>query len=334
MAALLGAVLVGVVGLVERVVARADGGAPDERGCSQLRRARRWPRCAGARRRRGRARRRLALAWRIPSHWRSASRPAGRRAVLAPRRGAALVGARSSACCCGVAGHAAAARRIAGIGAQALGLWLFVAGWLAGLARASMRWRACRQRGVVGAGRPGAVRRWRCSISGKCSCVGFGVPQVLLPPPSADRPPARRPRCRCSGADFRQTFLKAVLAGYVIGCGAGFLVADPRRPLPFLQRGLLPLGNFVSALPIVGIAPIMVMWFGFDWQSKAAVVVVMTFFPMLVNTRRRPRRRRRHGARPDAHLRRRATGRRCSSCACRPRCRSSSMRSRSTRRWR
>ena len=47
---------------------------------------------------------------------------------------------------------------------------------------------------------------------------------------------------------------------------------------------LLPLGNFVSALPIVGIAPIMVMWFGFDWPSKAAVVVVITFFPMLVNT--------------------------------------------------
>jgi NitT/TauT family transport system permease protein len=28
----------------------------------------------------------------------------------------------------------------------------------------------------------------------------------------------------------------------------------------------------------------MVMWFGFDWPSKAAVVIVMTFFPMLVNT--------------------------------------------------
>ena len=26
------------------------------------------------------------------------------------------------------------------------------------------------------------------------------------------------------------------------------------------------------------------MWFGFDWQSKAAVVVVMVFFPMLINT--------------------------------------------------
>ena len=43
----------------------------------------------------------------------------------------------------------------------------------------------------------------------------------------------------------------------------------------------------MSALPIVGVAPIMVMWFGFDWQSKAAVVVIMTFFPMLVNTHRR-----------------------------------------------
>ena len=54
--------------------------------------------------------------------------------------------------------------------------------------------------------------------------------------------------------------------------------------VPFLRRGLLPIGNMVSALPIIGVAPIMVMWFGFDWHSKAAVVVIMTFFPMLVNT--------------------------------------------------
>jgi NitT/TauT family transport system permease protein len=75
-----------------------------------------------------------------------------------------------------------------------------------------------------------------------------------------------------------------VLIGYALGCGAGFAAAILIDRSPFLQRGLLPLGNFVSALPIIGIAPIMVMWFGFDWPSKAAVVVVMTFFPMLVNT--------------------------------------------------
>ncbi|RMD63510.1 MAG: ABC transporter permease, partial [Alphaproteobacteria bacterium] len=75
-----------------------------------------------------------------------------------------------------------------------------------------------------------------------------------------------------------------VLSGFAIGCSAGFLVALVVDRVPFLQRGLLPLGSMVGAMPIVGIAPIMVMWFGFDWPSKAAVIVVMTFFPMLVNT--------------------------------------------------
>ena len=105
-------------------------------------------------------------------------------------------------------------------------------------------------------------------------------------------------------ADFRQTF-KAVLFGYCVGCLAGFVVAILADRVPFLRRGLLPIGNLVSALPIIGIAPIMVMWFGFDWQSKAAVVVVMTFFPMLVNTIAGLAAARAHGARPDAHLRRR-----------------------------
>jgi NitT/TauT family transport system permease protein len=112
---------------------------------------------------------------------------------------------------------------------------------------------------------------------------GFNVPQVLLPAPSAisTRLTASVPTL---WADFQQTFLKAVIAGYVTGSGLGFLVAILVDRVPFLKRGLLPIGNFVSALPIIGIAPIMVMWLGFDWQSKAAVVAVMTFFPMLVNT--------------------------------------------------
>lgn len=113
--------------------------------------------------------------------------------------------------------------------------------------------------------------------------VAWQVPFVLLPPPSAIfvRLAESLP---VLAVDFRQTFLKAVLAGYAIGCGAGFVVAILVDRVPFLSRGLLPIGNFVSALPIVGVAPIMVMWFGFDWPSKAAVVVIMTFFPMLVNT--------------------------------------------------
>ncbi|OCP02385.1 MULTISPECIES: ABC transporter permease [unclassified Ensifer] len=112
---------------------------------------------------------------------------------------------------------------------------------------------------------------------------GFQVPSVLLPAPSMIWQKLIN-SLPTLGADFRQTFLKAVLIGYTLGCGLGFAVAILIDRSPFLQKGLLPLGNFVSALPVIGVAPIMVMWFGFDWQSKVAVVVIMTFFPMLVNT--------------------------------------------------
>jgi NitT/TauT family transport system permease protein len=111
---------------------------------------------------------------------------------------------------------------------------------------------------------------------------GFGVPPVLLPPPSAAAARFMASLPVLAG-DFTQTFIRGVLIGYVTGCGAGLLVAILAHRFKFLERGLLPLGNFFSALPLVGVAPIMVMWFGFDWPSKAAVVVLVTFFPMLVN---------------------------------------------------
>jgi NitT/TauT family transport system permease protein len=113
--------------------------------------------------------------------------------------------------------------------------------------------------------------------------VGLRVPMVLLPSPSAIAAKLVSAAPVLS-ADFVQTFIRAVIPGWIIGCLSGFVVAVAADRVPFLARGLVPIGNFVSALPIIGIAPIMVMWFGFDWHSKAAVVVIMTFFPMLVNT--------------------------------------------------
>ena len=112
---------------------------------------------------------------------------------------------------------------------------------------------------------------------------GLGVNPVILPAPSAIA--ARIPEAApILWADFVQTFVKGALSGYAIGCGAAVLVAIAIDRSAFLRAGLLPVGNFVAALPIVGVAPILVAWFGFDWQSKAAVVVVLVFFPVLVNT--------------------------------------------------
>lgn len=110
----------------------------------------------------------------------------------------------------------------------------------------------------------------------------FAVPEVILPAPSvvAGMIAANLPLL---WSDFTQTIVKGALSGYVLGCGAAMVVAVLVDRSAFLTRGLLPVGNFVAALPVVGVAPIMVTWFGFGWESKAAVVFAMVFFPVLIN---------------------------------------------------
>lgn len=111
----------------------------------------------------------------------------------------------------------------------------------------------------------------------------LGVSPVILPAPSAI---AVRFVSSLSllWADFQQTVLKGALTGYIAGMIAAFAVALMADRSSFLTKGILPVGSFMAALPIVGTAPIFVKWLGSDWESKAAVVGVMVFFPILVNT--------------------------------------------------
>ncbi|WP_371816151.1 ABC transporter permease [Neorhizobium sp. AL 9.2.2] len=136
--------------------------------------------------------------------------------------------------------------------------------------------------GLLGLAIPAIFGAWLL-ILWEALTRGFGVPFILMPPPSSI---GLRIAASLSilWADVQQTIFKAVLAGYILGCSAGFVVAILADRFAFLRAGLMPIGNLMSALPIIGVAPVMVMWFGFDWQSKAAVVTIMTFFPMLVNT--------------------------------------------------
>ena len=111
----------------------------------------------------------------------------------------------------------------------------------------------------------------------------FDINPVILPAPSSisARLMVEGPRL---WADFQQTIIKGAMTGYILGGLAAFGVAILADRSDFLTRGILPVGGFMAALPIVGTAPIFVKWLGSDWESKAAVVAVMVFFPILVNT--------------------------------------------------
>ena len=163
------------------------------------------------------------------------------------------------------------------------GLWLYLCG-LALLAGSSVRRVAALDlAGPIGEQATAIVFGAWMLVFWQLLIDAFNVPRVLLPSPLQIWQALLANQGTLS-VDFVQTVLHAVLIGYAIGCGLGFAVGVLIDRSPFLQRGLLPLSALASTVPLVGIAPIAVMWFGFDWHSKAAVVAVMTFFPMLVNT--------------------------------------------------
>jgi NitT/TauT family transport system permease protein len=78
--------------------------------------------------------------------------------------------------------------------------------------------------------------------------------------------------------------LSEVLGGLALGLAAasalGYLVARS----PGLERALTPYIVASQAVPIVAIAPLLVIWFGSGLRSKVLVCALIVFFPILVNT--------------------------------------------------
>ena len=78
------------------------------------------------------------------------------------------------------------------------------------------------------------------------------------------------------------TALESVIGfalGATTGLGLGVLFARFR----LLERGLLPYVMVSQTVPILAIAPMIVVWLGTSWVSKAVIAAYLTFFPVTVN---------------------------------------------------
>lgn len=78
--------------------------------------------------------------------------------------------------------------------------------------------------------------------------------------------------------------LKEILLGFLCGLAAGIATAVTLRYSDELRRALYPLMIASQAIPIVVIAPVLVVWFGFGIGPKLAIVALLCFFPIAVNT--------------------------------------------------
>lgn len=76
--------------------------------------------------------------------------------------------------------------------------------------------------------------------------------------------------------------ITATLAGFTLSLAVAFVLSVVLDFMPRVRRALFPIFVVSQTLPLVAIAPLVVLWFGFDLTPKILLVALVTFFPMLV----------------------------------------------------
>ena len=78
--------------------------------------------------------------------------------------------------------------------------------------------------------------------------------------------------------------LSEMLLGFAFGTTTGFVLGTLISHSATMRRALLPLVIGTQAIPVIAIAPILILWFGFGMTPKVIVTALITFFPVAVNT--------------------------------------------------
>ena len=80
--------------------------------------------------------------------------------------------------------------------------------------------------------------------------------------------------------------LREAVAGFVIGGVLGFLLGVAFAHSGLMERGCLPYVVASQTVPLLAIAPMVVIWLGGYWLSVAVIAAYLTFFPVTINTLR------------------------------------------------
>jgi NitT/TauT family transport system permease protein len=110
------------------------------------------------------------------------------------------------------------------------------------------------------------------------------IPAFILPPPG--RVASRFLSALADGTWWANTSVTLVesLLGFALGFTVATVLGYLLAHLPLLERLLSPYIAASQALPIVAIAPILLLWLGFGLLPKVIVAAIVVFFPMLINT--------------------------------------------------
>jgi NitT/TauT family transport system permease protein len=77
--------------------------------------------------------------------------------------------------------------------------------------------------------------------------------------------------------------LEGALLGFALGAGIAIVLASLMSQTRFLERAIFPLAILVKVTPIVAVAPLLTIWFGFGLMPKVFIAALIVFFPIMVN---------------------------------------------------
>jgi NitT/TauT family transport system permease protein len=110
----------------------------------------------------------------------------------------------------------------------------------------------------------------------------LSIPGYLLPPPSAVALAAFS-NARSLGEACATTAL-AACAGFVASAVFGVAIALGLASSRVIERGLYPYALVLQTVPIVAIAPLLVLWCGVGTRAVAASAFIVSVFPVITNT--------------------------------------------------
>lgn len=79
------------------------------------------------------------------------------------------------------------------------------------------------------------------------------------------------------------TLLEAIL-GFLLGAAAAIILAGTFQFSNTVRDGVYPYVIAIKAIPLIVLAPILVVWFGSGFISKVVMAAIISFFPIMVNT--------------------------------------------------
>jgi NitT/TauT family transport system permease protein len=135
---------------------------------------------------------------------------------------------------------------------------------------------------------PGAISIFAGLAAWQIAVTYLHIPNYVLPKPAAVLAAlvdglGDDPTSRTSFWYHLYDTMKATIAGFLIGCVLGVIIAAIMAEFRLAERALLPYVVGLQSLPKVAIAPLFVIWFGYQIESKVAMSATLTLFPVLIN---------------------------------------------------